>query len=333
MLPIEMFETIRFLQDSGIEYRTEGRDVAEGWIGIKCPFCLTPDPEFHLGINVSNSDYPRNIISCFRCGKKGNIITLVKKLRTCNLSDFPTCKNSSMNVDSYFNFESSLRSSGLPQSMVWDDAALTFRNFQQTKHEKCQKFVFPDGTSRNFHKQHLDFLRYRRYDPDAVIPMYDVRAYFDRLLFPVRAEGEAVTYVTRTTNIEGKGDYRACSKKNSRMFSKECLYELDRVRNRVCLVVEGIFDVWRMGPGAVCTFGVQWTREQLFLLVRTCDRVFVLFDTEPEAQEKADRLVWSLNSLGTESVRLELPEDVPDPDSLSDDDAKNMRKTIFSGLA
>jgi hypothetical protein len=106
---------------------------------------------------------------------------------------------------------------------------------------------------------------------------------------------------------------------------KDCLYNIDTVGD-TALVVEGASDVWRLGDGAVGTFGHKFTKTQVYLL-RNCRRVFVLFDTEVEAQEDARRLAYDLSGIVPDVHVFEL--DKGDPGDLSEDDVKALRSEIF----
>ena len=45
---IESFDVLEFLDDRGIPYVTEGKNVSYGWAEINCPFCPDGDPSEHL---------------------------------------------------------------------------------------------------------------------------------------------------------------------------------------------------------------------------------------------------------------------------------------------
>jgi hypothetical protein len=61
------------LDELSVDYRESGKNVGHGWVGICCPFC-GDDTGYHLGMNIESKT-----ISCFRCGKTGNLITFVAK--------------------------------------------------------------------------------------------------------------------------------------------------------------------------------------------------------------------------------------------------------------
>lgn len=61
-------------------------------------------------------------------------------------------------------------------------------------------------------------------------------------------------------------------------------------------MVEGVVDVWKLGKGAVCTFGTKFTKKQIARLCKM-NTVYIYYDPEPEAQEKARELANSLISV------------------------------------
>ena len=71
-------------------------------------------------------------------------------------------------------------------------------------------------------------------------------------------------------------------------------------------MVEGIFDVWKIGPGAVATFGIEVSSSQVRLLSKF-EEVFVLFDNEPQALKNARKLRDDLLTLGSDSYVIKIP--------------------------
>jgi len=94
-------------------------------------------------------------------------------------------------------------------------------------------------------------------------------------------------------------------------------------------VVEGIFDAWRLGPGAVATFGTTVTAAQINVLVGLQKQAVLLFDNEQEAQQKAKELQAALQLLGCRAERIELPEAVKDPGELSPEAVQKLRASVW----
>jgi DNA primase len=144
-----------------------------------------------------------------------------------------------------------------------------------------------------------------------------------RIWIPVHVRGELVTWTTRSI---GDGGYVSARPEEERTPIKHCLYGLDHCRH-VAVVVEGPADVWKIGPGAVATFGVSYTQEQVALLAEIPIRV-VCFDREVGAQRQATKLCRALEAHPGSTCRVEL--DAEDPGSASEEEVSALRKRFFS---
>jgi DNA primase len=106
---------------------------------------------------------------------------------------------------------------------------------------------------------------------------------------------------------------------------KECLYNIDTVKD-TAIIVEGVTDVWRIGQGCVATMGLEYTTEQIKLLVdRGVKQAFVMFDSESFAIRKARKLANSL-SIFMESETIELSDG--DPGELTINQVQEIRGEI-----
>ena len=105
---------------------------------------------------------------------------------------------------------------------------------------------------------------------------------------------------------------------------------MDKALGHSVVIVEGITDVWRLGPGAVATFGIEWTNEQA-LLLKNFARVFVMYDFEEEqAEEQAYKLGVTLSGLGGVSVeKLYVPGHDGDPGDLTNEKARSLMGQLF----
>ena len=59
-----------YLDDLGVDYISEGKNVSSGWIEINCPFC-GQDPSKHLGINLETG-----LFHSWCCNETGNLVKL-----------------------------------------------------------------------------------------------------------------------------------------------------------------------------------------------------------------------------------------------------------------
>lgn len=306
---IETFDTLSYLIKRGIPYRTEGKDVSSNWIGVACPFCKD-DPETHLGINMSDSRFQRNFISCWRCGKKGNIYDLIKIIERCSHDRIISI------IEKYQD-----------RSLIH-----LMRERPIIRKDPNSSIILPEF-SKEFLDCHLNFLKKRRYDPEYVIDKYDLYAcgytgkYKYRIIIPVYQEGKMVTFIAKDVTELAEESYLALSQAESIMFSKECVYGIDDLTGTTGAIVEGTFDQWRIGDGALATFGVEFTTAQLLILAKKLTTAVILYDAGDLAQARADKLAWQLAPLIKRVIRYSIPKD--DPDELNDDEVKYLRKDIF----
>jgi DNA primase len=119
--------------------------------------------------------------------------------------------------------------------------------------------------------------------------------------------------------------YKTLSPDKEIIHHKDILYNFDNIPGEACVLVEGIFDVWRLGAGAVCPFGTTVTEKQKRLLMGL-KRVFILFDPEEHTQAKARKLAIELADVGVVVETLTLADG--DPADMSKADAEELMKDL-----
>jgi DNA primase len=289
---VESFDILAYLQSRNIPYKTSGKNVSQGWVGVNCIYCI--DGSNHLGINLQSKTF-----SCFKCSETGNAVKLV-----CSIDGVSV--HSALDIISEYS-----GGTYIPKE----------KKFQT-------KTTLPIGASKKFPKSHLDFLIKRRYT-EEVIKTYDLYAtgpvgiYNHRIIIPVFVNHRMVAFVGRDVTGNSDKPYWNSSDKYGTKDVKQTLYNMDNVIGNTVIIVEGILDAWRIGDGAVCTFGTKHTREQLRLL-KGMHRVFVMYDAD--AVPIAHKLAYDLSSFCKDVVVLELSEG--DPDEMKDDDVRALRKEI-----
>lgn len=302
-LDIEWFDVKEYLDSRGIDYDESGKNVQEGWLGIQCLWC--EDDSNHLGIDLDSKG-----INCWRCPVKGTVIKLIMKVDHCSFAE-------SLRVVKKFSHITALsdrRSSGTTQMP-----------------QAPERLELPSISENQLLKIHRDYLTSRNFDPDFIFTKYKLRCngpvgdFALRLIIPFYNRNRLVTFTTRDVTGKARIPYIHCSKLKSILHPKQTLYNIDSVQD-TALVLEGVFDVWRLGDGAVGTMGDKWTPQQLVLL-KNLKRCFIMFDTEDEAQENAERLAYNL-SITVPDVHVLGLED-GDPADISPEDAKLIRKEIF----
>ena len=303
-IDIASFDIEAWLNANNIPYDNQGKNVQSGWIAINCPFC--DDHSNHMGINPETGG-----VNCWRCPAKGTVIMVVSKLK--GVSSHSAI--SELKKFTHRDMSNRTRSFGSDQ---------TPNSNQQVK--------LDFELSKSSDKYHIEYLRGRGFNPNYLIDKYKLQFagplendYRMRIIVPIYMNRQLVSFTTRDVTGRAHIPWLHGKPEHVILSPKECLYNLDSVEDTV-LVLEGASDVWRMGDGAVATFGDKYTTEQVRLL-RNVKRAFVLFDTEEAAQENASKLAYDLSAFVSDVHIYEL--DQGDPGELTDDDVKSIRIEIF----
>lgn len=291
------FNSQQFLDNYSISYSTEGKNIGKGWIGIKCPFC--DDPSQHGGFNIIKEYY-----NCWTCGYH-RLIDVVLSLTG---EDFKTAQNI---IRKYSNT--------IPVPITT----------QQENRKK--ELMLPVGSGTLFYT-HKTYLEKRGFDPDYLEKEWDLKGtgfigeYKFRIIAPIYVNHKLVSYQGRDITERSPLRYKACKKENEIIHHKHILYGIDKVPGDKVVIVEGITDVWRLGPGAVATFGIKYTTEQLLLIAKRFTTILILFDNDPNAKKQALNMSIYLSGFNLNIEILEI--DKEDPASLTEQESKEIMKLL-----
>jgi len=286
-----MFHFEKFSRDVGLPTAPiEDKHAREGWINVPCPFC-TGNPGYHLGWNQGFGYF-----RCWRCGKH-DVVTAISKL--CGVST----SKARQYVAQYQTKE-----------------GRKFRTLQKQKNraEVCQ---LPEACGKIEGKA-LKYLLGRGFD-EYDIELWGLKQthpatpFRHRIFIPYHFDGQLVTWQCRDYSGKTNLKYLACEKEKAVLDVKETLYGIDQARNYDnVIVLEGVTDVWNVGPGSVATSGTSWVMEQALLLL-DWKKQFIFFDpNEEEAAKNAERLSITLNGLGGDSEVIQLDGFDGDPGDL-----------------
>lgn len=283
------------LQEYNIPIAPAGHHHArEGWIQIDCPYCGRDSQGWHMGYSIEG-----NFVNCWRCGSHRLINTVVE-----------------ITGLSYREVKKLL-----------DD--LETEHFEREK--PLGKLVLPTGI-KDLHSAHKKYLYNRGFKWRKLVHVWKIfgigiapRLSW-RIFIPIHYHGEVVSWTTRSISSNPKTvRYISAGENEEAMPHKELLYGEDFARHAV-IVVEGIFDVWRIGPGAVATFGSGYSQEQLERIAKYPTRA-ICFDNESEAQKRARKLVNDLSVFPGETYNVIL--DMKDAAEESSKNIKRLRKEIL----
>lgn len=297
---MEKFNVDEFLRDFGIRHISEGhKHCQEGWVQITCPFC-TGNPGWHLGYS-----YFGNFFNCWRCG-----------------------------------FHPTLQVIQTLAVVHWEEAKKIYAKYCELyvppsniphKTPKATQLSFPTGTSCILPK-HRYYLKKRDFCPSEITKLWKIKAtgpvgnYKRRILIPIIYNGRLVSFTSRDWTGTQSPKYKACEIEKEVIHHKHILYGLDYVRFNTGILVEGPTDVWKLGKGAVCGFGINLKQIQILLLAERFNRLFIMFDGEEQALKQAEKIGWDLSMMGVD-VELELING--DPGALPREDAIDYKKRLI----
>jgi len=282
------------LDELHIPYLTGNHDHArEGWVQIDCPHCTPNSNHWRLGINETF-----HYANCWSCGPQ--------------------------------SFGKALIAYGNSPKRVW---GLLDNMDRATATQEKRKGVlkFPMGIEK-LQLPHRYYLKSRGLDCKEMENLWQLQAIGQmggllrwRLFIPVVENGDTVSWTTRSIN-DDPGDIRWLSAKADQEKApiRDLVYGIDYVRN-VAIIVEGPSDVWKVGPGAVATFGLAYRQPQLVRLSQIPIR-YVCYDNHPDAQKRAKELCDSLKVFPGNTYNICL--DAEDPGSASDRELRKLRSLL-----
>jgi len=274
------------LRSLGVPFKehTETSLASPGWIACPCPYCGRGD-KFGLGINVKSL-----AVSCWKCGqhKLGQV-----------LSD---CTNTPLRE--------------ILPLLPKRGESLDFTPVERV----TGKYLPPPEVVPLDHPSavaHRNYLRKRRIDPEWLAEHYKAGAiagdgghYRWRIFLPVLdIRGKPVSWTTRAIGKGVEPRYLSSPPERELVPLKHTVYGVQHIRSRV-VICEGPFSSLAVGPGAIATYGLSYTKAQLGWLAKIPSRT-VLFDSEPAAQRRAHQLANALACFSGETNIVELSG--PDP--------------------
>ncbi len=302
------FDVRAWLEDREISYvQGPAPNVASGWIGIQCPFPFCGDTSYHLGIA------PWKLYTCWRCGSKGDMISLIQVLDDCG-------------------FKKAVNTLELFQDY-------SIKELKQEVRKKYHDVDFlPGSTDGKIYDSLYGGYLHRRGFNISVIDKYGLYAtgnlgeYKFRIIIPVYLDRRVVNFTARDVTGQAKVKYKHCPNDRAIIPMKQLFYNVDNIRRDRIIIVEGPLDVWKIGDGAIASMGIETSTSQVFFLKnlvrdKGLKKIFVMFDAEELAQKKAIDLGFKISSF-CECEIITLPK--ADPGAMSDQEGADLRRDIFN---
>jgi len=312
-----VFNPLKYYESRGIEYHLPPeKNVTRGWVNINCPFPECDDPSWHCGVDVRKEKF-----NCYICGNKGHVSKLIKEIERCSgkraWAIFKSFKGGDVGGEEF----------GSPP----------FSSIPPLRRTTLERFEWPRGIYflKEFSKKHIRYLVRRGYESNVLVRKYKLLAtghvgdYNFRIIIPFFEDGKIITFTSRDITDEQGIRYLDCPIDLSVHHVNYTLYNIDSVRQGGCaVIVEGVFDVWRVGDGAVASSTTSLTNRQLELLQeKELKRCVVMFDAGKIELRKARKIADNLTSFIPDVKLIRLDRGDPDS-SLRKVDVKRVRRLI-----
>ena len=296
-----------------IPYWTSGKNNVEGCLTIHCPCCPDndPDPSRHGNLNPADGSY-----SCWRCKGSHPSVVIARAAHISVQAASDLIRKYTTGVASVKREEVKMANSiTLPGSYTPLDI---HRNYLESRGFDVGELKFYHGIKFTGMMEKWEGMNWQF---RVIIPVFDRR-------------NNLVSFQGR--DVTGKQDrYLFPPKEKQVKDCKTILYGAELCGKKDdLLVVEGVMDAWKLGAGAVCTFGSSVTQEQV-LEMSHWRRVFLAFDNEPAAVQHARDVAKQLSSLGTEAFLvntdfgLDSEGNVRDVGDLSFSEAREFMKDVL----
>lgn len=293
-----MFDIISYCSNYGIDYALKGKNIGSGWVGLQCPF--HDDDGYHLGFNAAGGYF-----YCWKCGGH-SVASVIKQQQNCSFYE------ANRILDSF------------------DTSYVLLDSLNIKKKGNVSNIELPGEPLGKLEQR---YLRSRGFDPEYIEKAHGVRSggitgeWKYRLIIPIYQDGVLVSYQGRDVTGSQELRYKTLAVEKSVVDPKKCLYGLDKVRgNEYIIVSEGIFDAWKLGNNAVATLGTSTTETQIQRMARY-RKVYIVFDPEAPAQERATKLGAKVGALGAEVIIVNTELD-HDPGDMTEAEVSVLRKNL-----
>jgi DNA primase len=144
-----------------------------------------------------------------------------------------------------------------------------------------------------------------------------------RVYIPIYMHGDVVSWTTRSIQNEGLR-YISAKPKQEVVNHKNVLYGADLAKSCI-IVVEGPADVWRIGPGAVGTFGLNTSHHQI-QEIASFPSVCICFDSGGQARDRANTLAKAVRDEGGVVPSIVTLESGSDPGEADLEEIQELRE-------
>jgi hypothetical protein len=300
-----MIDFIRLLKDYNIDYKQE----VDGWINLQCPICRHQGSRgYKGGINLAGGYF-----HCWNCSGSSIEKVFAELLQV-----------------SFYEAK---------KLLLEYEIDTVIRSRLNKKVSKGKNIELPGGPIGENSKG-SKYLMERFFDPIYLVNNYSIAwggiagDYSFRIIIPIFYQNKLVSFQARSIYSKEKCKeldilrYKNYPIELSKINIKHILYNLDNCLEDWIVVVEGVFDCWRLGPKNIAaTMGTSMSQQQIHLLASRYKKAIFLFDNEKQAQDRAKKYGEQLSALGVE-VEIFNPEFEHDPGDYTKEEEKIVRQEL-----
>lgn len=294
------FDWIDFLTREGIPFALSGKNVKDGNVNIKCPWCLD-DPSEHLGVNLTTG-----LFSCWRDNfHKGNAYALIRQLLGCTFNEAKSLYDSQNKEIINDDFNKLLNNEFFLEPAIENEDKNAFNlkklnTFCNIKNDHKHSLFIKYLVDRKFDKKDIDNL-VQRY---GLMSCFTGRWYY-RIIIPIYELNTLCNWTgrhignseLRYLSLSSRFSEKTSSENPVAPFNiKELLlnYDLISKGGDVLVICEGPFDSIKLdfyghkhGLMSTCLFGLGISSRQLYLLKDLSyrfNKIVLLLDNNAEIQ-------------------------------------------------
>jgi len=321
-----------------------------------CPF----HKDTHPSLNVSQS---KQIFKCFACGKAGNVFTFVQEYERLSfmeavkvlagraaiqIPEFDKTKVVSTKRDQLIQVYAMTRDFYADCLFKHGKGVLDYLAERKLSAETAKQLEL--GYALNSEKGLLNHLLKQGFGVSLLkesglfsnVQGNMIDFFRDRLMFPIHdSTGKVLAFGGRTLN-DGSPIGKYINSPGTELYTKgnelyglfKSKYELGK--DNSVLVCEGYFDFLRVYESgfknSVASLGTALTDEQIYLLARYTENIYMLYDGDKAGRKAAVRAALLCISKGLNPQIIELP-DKQDPDTfILEFGPEELKKRIASAL-
>ena len=294
------------LNSEGIPYKSSGKNISAGWIGVNCPFC--GEQSYHCGINLDSKRY-----SCWVCTQAGTLAKYVGVAVNCGY------REANLIISDFRGFHYTAPVRSLSSNVVFPTRMTPL---------SCRGKKYLE--KRGFNPEFLEEVyRLKETQNDSELVIEGMKWKFkNRIIIPFIVNREIVSYTGRDWTGRSDPRYQNAPLEAGTVLTSECLYNIDSIKDRA-LIVEGATDVWKLGKESIATLGVKFSHAQINSIVRkNLKKVVILFDSGATAQS-----ILLAEALGPyiEDISVYSMTNGMDPGSLDFIEAHKLKMDLLGG--